>query len=147
MSRGRKQQLLTLFLIDFILPALFPALGRCIHLSARLPRLDWRCGGWSARSPIVGLRIKQILYFGVFDVGRRFEQQSCGGMGVTGKGEKGERTEGNAGTQQTMSHFYLPCCFELLMQTDRDKEGAGRNKWQCRFKSHSERLHQTLHVC
>jgi hypothetical protein len=64
-------ELLALFLIDLILLALVPALGRCIHLSARLARLDWRCGGWSARSPIVGLRLKQILYFGVFDVGRR----------------------------------------------------------------------------
>jgi hypothetical protein len=93
--------LLALFLVDFLLLAFVPALGRCIHLSARLSRLDWRlsrrdwrCGRGAARDAIVGLRIKQVLNFGVLlvlgedgEAWRGFERQAGGGIGLTGKGE------------------------------------------------------------
>ena len=53
--------LLALFLVDLVLLAFVPALGRCIHLSARLARLDWRSGGGTARDAIVGCRVELVL--------------------------------------------------------------------------------------
>ena len=64
-SQALAKALLALFLVDFVLLAFVPALGRCI-LSARLFRLEWRRGGGTARDAIVGLRIKQVLHLGVF---------------------------------------------------------------------------------
>jgi hypothetical protein len=56
--------LLALFLVDLVLLAFVPALGRCIHLSARLARLDWRSGGGTARDAIVGRRVELVLDLG-----------------------------------------------------------------------------------
>ena len=77
-----------LFLVDLVLLAFVPALGRCIHLSARLAGLDWRSGGGTARDAIVGLRVELVLNLGVLlvlgedgEAWRGFERQGGGGIG------------------------------------------------------------------